>query len=397
MSKNFFDDKPLFIPKITDLTAIEAGMELPAVLIDLHHTIWRPVVAKTAVEKGVPVIVDPVTLHLLYTGAKNKKNFKKLTYGQDISPEELYSNVDDRLNKVIIPAVTSQINAGASVIIAPAFYSEDTDDIKFTLNLTLLSETLRYLNEQGIELPVFASINLGKGILLRPTVRNYIVDMYGGDFKDKITGYFVTINDLDARKADLDHLIGLSDLVFQLSKDKYVVAKHVGGFGEVLSAVGCSGFSSGLGEGETFSVKNLEDRKKGFGRNGGWTYVPEIFDYANDVELKKIGYQCSCNYCNGGIPEDTKNKKLHFLERRLAIMQALNPLDRQERIKLMKSKLQEAVSLVGQYVRDYGSPFKTDHLQRWIAVLDTAEGWEYMTEDDEATLNALLNELDNEQ
>jgi len=278
-----FDKLPSFIPKVTDLTAFEGDFELSAVLMDLPHTKWRPVVAKKAVEEGVPLIVDPATVHLLYPAARDKKNFQKLSYGQDIVPEDLYSSSDERLNRVIIPAVTSQVDAGASVIVAPAFYSEDTEDIKFTLSLTLLSETLRYLDGQAIKMPTFASINLGKGVLLRPTVRHFVVDMYGGDFKDKIDGYFITINDLDDRKSDFDHLVGLADLVFQLSKDKHVFIKNVGGFGEVLSAIGCSGFSSGLGAGEMFSVKNLEARSRGFGRGGGWTYVPEIFDYANDV------------------------------------------------------------------------------------------------------------------
>ncbi len=397
MAKHFFDDKTLFVPRIDDLTAVEAGMPLPAIIIDLPHTMWRPVVVEKTVEAGLPLIIDPVAFQLLYTGAKNKKNFKKLGYGQDVTPEELYSDAHARLEKIIKPAITAQVGAGTAIIVAPAFYSEDTDDIKFALNLTLLSETLRYLSENSIQLPVFASINLGRGVLLRPAVRNYIVDMYGGDFKDKIAGYFLTINDLDARKADQDHLIGLADLVFQLSKDKCIITKHVGAFGEALSAIGCSGFSSGLAEGESFSVKNLEDRKKGFGRTGSWTYVPEIFDYANDVELKKIGYKCGCKYCRGGIPEDAKSKKLHFLERRLAIMEALRPLDRVARIRLMKTKLQDAVKLVGQYVRDFGSPFKTDHLLRWITVLETAESWEHLTEDDETKLNALLNEIDNER
>jgi len=94
------------------------------------------------------------------------------------------------------------------------------------------------------------------------------------------------------------------------------------------------------------------------------------------------------------MPEGSKNKKLHFLERRLEVMNDLSALGRRGRISFMKDKLQVAVSLVGQYVRDHGSPFKTDHLQRWIAVLDTAGDWEHMTEEDETVLDDLLNELD---
>ncbi|MBN1463858.1 MAG: hypothetical protein JW922_09335 [Paludibacteraceae bacterium] len=394
MTKQFFDDNPLFIPKVADLTAIDAGADVPAVIMDLHHTKWRQHVPEKIIEAGIPLIVDPVTGHLLFDGAKNKANFKKLNYAKDISPEALYSDAEARLKKVIEPAIADQLSAGASVIVVPAFYSADISDIKFNLNLNLLSETLRYLEGKNIKLPVFVSINLGYEVLARPTECKYVVDMYCGDYKDKVSGYFVTINGLDARKADVGHLLGLADLVFQLAKGKTVITKHVGGFGEVLSAVGCSGFSSGLAEGETFSTKNLEVRKKGFGRPGGWTYVPEIFDYANDVELKKIGYTCSCKYCNGGVPEDAKSKKLHYLEQRLRIIDALKSLDRAGRIRLMKTKLQEAINFVGQHI---GSPFKTDHLYRWVEILNKAEGWEHMSEDDEAKLNELLNEIDNGQ
>lgn len=392
-----FSELPIFIPKITDLAVFEEGFNLPAVLMDLHHTKWRPKVAEKVLESGMTFIVDPVTVRLLYPDAQDKKSFQELPYGDDIEPEDLYSNADDRLRKVIIPAVSSQLEVGSSIVIAPSFYSEDTNDTKFAVNLTLLSETVRYLENQSIDKPLYASIGIGRGVLLRPSVRNYVVDEYSNDLiKSRLAGYFVSVNDLDARKADIDLLLGFADLIFQLSKDKCVFVRHIGGFGEVLSAIGASGFSSGLAEGETFSIKNLESRPKGFGRGGGWTYVPEIFDYANDIELKKINYQCICGFCNGSFPKKAREKKLHFLKRRIDVIKALVPLDREERIQSVKKRLEEATKLVGNYIKQYGSPFKLEHLHKWITVLDAVKNWVHISEDDEGELSALLNELDSD-
>lgn len=394
-NKSLFKTLPIFIPRVMDTTIAELGTKFPALLMDSHHIEWRKGVVEKVSGLTDMFIVDPVTVHLLYPDARKKKNFAKLPYPSDIEPEALYSNATDRLEKVIKPAVNDQLSKSAGAIIAPSFYAEDTDDIKFSLNLTLLSETLRYVDQQKIDKPVFGNICIGKSALYRNAVINYMVNLYRDEFKNKLAGYLVSVNDFDAEKADLDQLLGISAFVFKLSNGSDVFVKHMGGFGEVLCAIGASGFSSSLDGGETFSVKNFEERTNGFGRNG-WTYVGEIFDHVNDTELKKIGYTCSCPHCAGSIPASKKDKKLHYLHQRLEAMQSLQPLNRDQKIDLMITKLEQAISTVVSYRRQFAVPLNPNYLQNWLSVLKDAKGWVYETDQDQEELNQLLDDLRND-
>ena len=395
MSSNnsIFSSQPIFIPRVMDSSLSELGVRFPALLMDSNHIEWRKGIVDEVASLTDLFIVDPVTVHLLYPAARRKKNFAKLPYPDDINPENLYSNATDRLEKVIKPAVEDQTSKNSSVLIAPSFYAEDTDDVKFTLNLSLLSETIRHLTQQNIDKPLFANICIGKNALNRNAVINYIVNLYRDEFNERLAGYFVSVNNFDAEKVDIGHLLGFASLVYKLSNENDVFVKHMGGFGEVLCAIGASGFSSSLDGGEVFSVENFEQRTSGFGRHG-WTYVGEIFDHVNDTELRRIGYTCSCPHCAGSIPSSKRDKKLHFLHQRLEAMGALRGLSREQQIDLMTSKLEAAISRVVSYRREFTVSLSPNYLQNWLATLQDARGWEYETDQDPQELNQLLEELD---
>lgn len=387
---------PVFIPRVMDKTISELGTKFPVLLMDSHHIEWRPGVVDSLVSLADSFVVDPVTVLLLYPDARKMKNFAKLPYPKDIKPEDLYSNATDRLEKIIKPAVNDQITKNASVIIAPSFYAEDTDDVKFPLNLSFLSETLRYLEQEKIDKPVYANICIGKGSLYRNAVISYMANLYRDEFREKIAGYLISVNDFDGEKADLDQLLGLASLVFKFSNGNEVYVKHMGGFGEVLCAIGASGFSSSLDGGEVFSVKNFEQRSNGFGRKGGWTYVSEIFDHVNDTELKKIGYTCNCSHCRGTLAGSKKDKKLHYLYQRMEAMKVLQPLDRDARIDAMIAKLEHGISLATSYRREHAVALSPVYMQNWLAVLKDAKDWTHETDQDTDELNQLLEDLKGE-
>lgn len=382
---------PIFIPKPLDSDIAEIGLKYPAILMDANIIEWRPEVAKKMRGVCELFIANPVTHRSLYKVARDSKNFKKLPYAQKMEAEKLYSDSGFR-TQFVADCIDDQIKKGAGIIIAPYLFAEDTDDTKFGLNITMLAESIRYLRDKKIGKPLFAMVCIGNSIFTRPTVINYIVDLYSNGYENDLNGYFVMVNEMDCRKEDGASLLGLANLVFQLSKDKNVFVKRVGAFGEVLSAIGADGFSNGLGKGETFSVKNLQQSPKTRrGRPADWIYIPEILDYANDEEARKIGYKCSCPACNGSIAGDPASKRRHLLHRRMEIMVALSKLSRPKRIEFMKERLDNAVKLVGAYIKKYGSPFKTTHLSNWRTVLEAAESWSHETRDD--GLNELLADL----
>ena len=301
--------------------------------------------AQAAAKSGADVfIVNPVTHRMLFKDAKEKSSFKKLPYPKNINAEKLYSDPEFRMEKIIKASVEYQIKRGASLVIAPYLFAEDTDDTKFVLNLTMLSETIKYLKDNKINLPLFAMIHIGSRAFTKTIIINSIIDRYREGFEDNIQGFIITVDELDDRKASEESLSGLAYMAFQLSKGHDVLVNSIGGFGEILSVLGCCGFISGLGTGETTSVKILQDTpRKIKGRSHEWTYIPEIFDYAHDSEVKKIGYKCSCSACNGAVPVDIPSKMRHFLFRKIEIMSALRNMNSRDRINFMKERIDKAL------------------------------------------------------
>ncbi|TAK95883.1 hypothetical protein EPO05_03225 [Patescibacteria group bacterium] len=387
-----FEKEPIFIPKLQDQKIFEAGFSFPAVLMDASHVIWRPKAAKKVKESAGVFIVDPSTHCMLFNEAKGKENFKKLSYPADVQPEKIYSDSSFRRENVIIPAVDNQVKMGADIIIAPYFFAMDTDDIKFGINISMIAETIRYVEEKGIDKPIFVKIQIGNNVLCRPSIVNYIVDRYRDDFSDKIGGYFISFDELDCKNATEDTLGGLAYMSFQLSEGKNVIIQRIGPFGEIISSIGLTGFSSGLGDGESLVVKNLEKSPQGWSNKVKKTYIPEVFDKVNDEIVKKIGYKCSCAACQGSFPVGEQAKKQHFVHRKMEIMDALSKLDRPQKIALMEEKLTKAIKLAETYNRKFAIDLKTIHLKRWLNVLQLAKNWSYEKDDDE--LDKLLQDLE---
>lgn len=393
MAKSLLSQSPVFIPKLRDVKITELKLQFPAVLMDSHNIEWRPNVAKKIREVSKLFIVNPVTHILMFRDARNTPNFKKLPYPLKVEAEKLYSDASFRTEKLVKPCIEDQLKKGAGIVIAPFLFAEDTDDTKFVLNITMLSESIRYMRAQKINKPLFAMIHIGNSVLTRSIVINYIIDMYTEGFEKDLQGYFIVINDLDCRKTNEETLLGLSKLVFDLSKNKIVFVKRIGAFGEVLSAIGASGFSSGLGTGETLSIKNLQESPKGFPKRSDWIYVPELFDYVNDEEVKKIRYKCRCPACKGSVARDFSSKSNHFLYRRLERMDTLSKFrDGTKRIDFMINCLEDAIKRASYYIKKYGSPLKTGHLVSWRNILESTKTWSHEDADD--MLSKLLSDLE---
>ena len=118
-NKTLFKILPIFVPRVMDTIISDFGATFPALLMDSHHIEWRQGVVKTIAKLTDLLIIDPVTVHLLYPDARKKKNYMKLPYPKDIKLEALYSNTADRLKKVIKPAVNDQISKGGGIIVDP--------------------------------------------------------------------------------------------------------------------------------------------------------------------------------------------------------------------------------------------------------------------------------------
>jgi len=166
----------------------------------------------------------------------------------------------------------------------------------------------------------------------------------------------------------------------------------------MLNIVGSDGFVSSPAAGETFSMKQLQTKSQDIrGRNHKlWTYVPELFDYINEIELAadRINYHCDCAACTNTLGLDTlaSQRKVHFLIKRMESIEALKDKPRDEKIKKMIKKLEAGIQQAQTYVAKYGSDLKTTHMIRWKTVLEASIAWNY--EEDDEELDNLLDALE---
>jgi len=385
------NQKPIFIPRVIDATIAELDIKFPVAMIDADHIFWRPKIISYINLIAEKKIINPITYKLLLKDAKDGVNFKKIGYPQEIDEQKIYSDSTFRYNNIVKVAVDFQIKNGADIIIAPYFFTPDIDDIKFGLNISMISETIRYMEKEKIKKPVFGMILIGNQVFAKPTVVNYIISRYNDDFSTKLEGYFIGVDELDPRTASLETLLGYSYLVFSLSYSKEVIVKRIGSFGEVLCALGAKGICTSLAGGESLSIKNLHESPEGF-KATKKTYIPEIFDYLNDEAVKKIKYSCNCKSCNGNAPENMPEKKRHILFSRMERIRSLQEMKPPQKIKYMQSQLEQASTLANKFRNTYGVDVKLSHLDRWYNLLIAASKW--APEDSKDELENLLKELD---
>lgn len=391
MAKFSIIKNPIFIPKIgqAESSLVDPSFG-PAFLMDAHIVDTYKVPAKEVAKRSKIFIIDPVTNYFIYKHYRKKKTLKNLSYSPS-SPFKVDDLIIDeklRMNKLIKPVIDFQIKNKAGTLILPYLFTKEATNVKFSLNLSLISDSLKYIAKEKISKPIFAMINMGTEILEDPKILNYIIERYDDDFGQKINGYFIILDDFDARKANKNILLGLAYLVFQLSRNKDVFILKMGSFGEILCAIGASGFSSGLFGGESFSEKSLREESKGFGRSPSqWIYVPEFLNYLKDEKLKRIGYSCSCPECKGSIAKNLNSKKRHFLHNRTKRVSRFVGLSRDKRISLMKAILEKGISIAKAYTKKHHLLIEKNHLEKWHEVLTSAENFDYRDEQKKKEIN----------
>lgn len=389
MNNNLEITTPIFIPKISDTKLFDEYENIPAILMEAHHTKWRPNVLSSIRNKVDFFILDPATYGIMFPHAREMNSFKELPYYFDLDLQRFYGDDDYRNNNFLIPCIEYQIEKGSDIIIAPYLFSGYTEGPIFSTNITMISESIKYLTDKSINKPFFAMITLDCNVLVEPILINYLIERYVTDFEKYINGYFILIDSLDCKKADQRQIIGLAKMVKQLSENKYVFLKQIGGFGEILCAIGASGFISGLYMGETFSLKYLKRKREGFGTPNR-IFIPELFTYVNEEVAREINYKCTCSFCNGSLQTAIPSKKIHYFTCKTNTTNGLQGLNNNEKLNYMLDKINEALTFSRRI-----TVFNNSYLNNWKNILESSQNWSF-TKQDEIDLEELLNDLKGE-
>ncbi len=389
MNNNLKIKTPIFIPKISDTKLFDEYQHIPAILMEAHHTKWRPNVLSSIRNKVDFFILDPATYRIMFPHAREINSFKELPYCFDLDLQRFYGDDDYRNNNFLIPCIEYQIEKDSDIIIAPYLFSGYPEGPIFSTNITMISETIKYLTDKSIDKPFFAMITLDCNVLEEPVLINYLIERYVTDFEKYINGYFILIDSLDCKRIDPRQIIGLAKMVKQLSENKYVFLKQIGGFGEILCAIGASGFISGLYMGETFSLKYLKRTREGFGTPNR-IFIPELFTYVNEEVARNINYKCTCSFCNGSLQTDIPSKRIHYFTCETNTTNDLQRLNNNEKLNYMLEKINEALTFSSRI-----TVFNNSYLNNWKNILESSQNWSF-TKQDEIVLKELLNDLKGE-
>jgi len=397
MKKEISIDAPIFIPKLSQTeSAFLNNVKVSTVIMDAHIVAWRPKIANKIKKSVDNFIIDPVTNYFVGKSYKEKASFQKLNTApsKPYKIDDLLTNEYLRKEEMVWLNIKNQIDEGSSVIIIPYIYTDSIDDTRFGINLSMISDAIKLIKEKNIKIPLYAMINMGSETLKDYSKLDYIVNRYYEDFKKNISGFFLMFDQLDCRKANEDSLMGLAYLTFNLSNNKKVFNLKIDDFGEVLSVISAGGYSSGLAQGESFSAKSLSEKSFAIGRrHKEITYVPELFNYLNDEELRKMKYSCNCSICKNGLPDGYNPTKAHFLEKKLERMKILNTITQGKRTNFLILKIVEAIKSSKEYNDKYLLSIKYDFLYKWKNVLEKSKNWTYSDKiKDEVDLDHLIEE-----
>jgi hypothetical protein len=364
-----------FIPKISDTIVLEVTEHpVDTIFFEASHCEWRRnVLPKIQSKSSSKIFLLPGTSRI---GFAPNKNFSKLPYY--VKPADICMVREEsgfRRDKILMPTIQYQIDKGMSSIVLPTLYFDGTSHPHLHFNIEFISSAIKYKEDNSLSIDYYVPIHTSKNVLIDDNQIRYLWDMYTTQTNSKVSGYIITINDLNEKTASEEELLGLIKLVNIFSQDnKTVFITNIGDFGNILLLYGADGYSCGLGTGETHSIATWDNDTQSHNGRRQFVYIPEIFNYINDAELARLHYQCTCKYCQNGYPLDAKSKKLHFLINKLNFIKQFNEFtDFEAQLRFIEKSLRTAQSMITDYQNNYQLQIRnSSYIGKWIRVCDKA-------------------------
>ena len=253
-------------------------LPLTGVVADASVTVQRPRLREIAGAAGVPYIVDPVTPLLQDLQAPDHA-WARLPFAtaEKMTPADLsHSALQDEL---LERTFDFQREHGATMLIPPYLYSARRDDGWFDVNLQLLRRSARYLEQQGIDLPVvpvFAASLLE--FAPRPAWRTGIDEFIEVAASMNLRYVALSWSTSDPGKEGYAKLAHLLTATRHASSRVPVIGWRQGLYGLALTACGAVGYETGAGQTERCHYPEFSARRRPSGdaeaaQEGGNAYV----------------------------------------------------------------------------------------------------------------------------
>jgi len=223
----------------------------------------QPAFAEVAGATGVPVIVDPMT-YLTQDEQAEDQAWARLPIGV---PSAMTANqvlAAIRGGTYVEQVVQFQIDQRATMIVPPYFHAASVEDPWFEATLSAMFETHRAMERMSIRLPLLPVLSarldrFGKDKTWGDGLDRFVesAELYGARTIATQLGPAGQPNDHYARVLDL-----FTSMMHLQRPHLRVWAFRQGTYGPALTAVGASGFETGISYGDSTNIASLLNNRR---------------------------------------------------------------------------------------------------------------------------------------
>lgn len=212
-------------------------------------------ISEAARRAGIPLLIDPMT-HFLQGRQHPRDAWAQLPYGS--CPPQTAADLQGpgRVAALVQLTVDQQVAHGASMIIPPYVQIDRSQDEWTAVQVQLWRATRRYLDRQGLHLPVLAVVACGWRQLERcawPDGLSLLLRSLANDLGPAEVALAASKTDQGTRPSE--RVSSLVAVIEDVSALWPVIAWQQGILGEVAVAAGATGYESGLGWRETCDLR----------------------------------------------------------------------------------------------------------------------------------------------
>jgi hypothetical protein len=233
-------------------------------VVDAQVAKVRPQLASTALQAGIPFIVDPLT-PLLEGTLRDDDSWALLPFGQSEPVRPWMLEGEQRRLKLIDQVVEFEVEHGASAIVPPYLYSSSPQDPRFELNLAMIRTTATYLQDHRIPLPTVP--------ILAAQLHRFSPPEAWGDGIDRFKQLATEIDSevialcmspVGDSRDSYNKLLSMFNVAQRMQQGTKtpVVAWRQGTYGEALVAAGLGGYETGAGTREQTNISRLVSSRR---------------------------------------------------------------------------------------------------------------------------------------
>lgn len=216
------------------------------IVVDAATAAWCPGIARTARAAGVPLLVDPETFYL-----QDHQHPADPWAGLPFADPAVASVADllnpGRADRLVADCLEFQLTHGATALVVPYVHLGRAGDGWAEVQAGLYRRTRRYLDHQGLRLPVIAPVALGWQLLSRAAWPHALNRMIDGLRDLDPTEVALAASSVDAGTHPQWRLAELYAVIDRLRTSRPVLAWAQGVLGEACVAAGAAGYETGIG------------------------------------------------------------------------------------------------------------------------------------------------------